>query len=336
MTQAADGDQHNTNSGHQTEANKARETGSVVEDALNFAKTHGFGERAVNELTNRNTAQQSYLKSLTSNQTASDTIDKVNEQGSSMIAYAASIDEGKLISAFDRGETGIYMNMEREKQKGNASIQRNLGVARKDADGSATFNVAGNEKGRESLLLFKAAQLTAQDPNASPEEKYEANKLVAGALSHMMHGGVEAKQISEPKTIKGQPVNITGQALPSNTQTLGAVPPATRSTAIPAPNQSSAPRAQAPANSSTPALRSPPKVKPPAALTTAISNFDNNFGKPLEAGFNPTEAVQQGNEQAKDKGLTGGKGTARRVVRKVADNAGLTGGGTPDTDVNPN
>jgi len=310
--QAKSGLHDNFNSGHESAIANAKETGSVLDDALNFAKTHGFGGRAVTELSRRTSAQQSYTNSLIANQTATDTKSQALEQSASVTAYAATISDEKLVAGIHRnGDLGMFMNVEGQKLQGNGAIQKNLAVAEKDARTSATSDIAGDEKGREGVLLFRAAQLTAQDTKASVDDRFQAQQFVTGALSHMMHGGVEHKAIDAPKTFAEKPTNLTGEKLPS------AVPTVTKSVSTSPVHHSPAHATHKPSTHQSSSQQT--FGMPFAKLGEAAANFDTGFNKPFEAGFDPKGTVVSMDRHARSQGLGADQdGTVVRVGTVVA------------------
>ncbi len=293
---ASSGLNKDINAGHATALMKAKDTGTALESALNYAKTHGFGGRAVNELTKRTAAQRSYTEDLAHNTTASDTQSAALEQTDSITGYSASVTDEKLVAGINRiPELGMYMNVEGENLKNNNSaIQKNLAVARKDAGASATTDISGDENGREGVLLFRAAQLTSQDQAANPADRLEARQFLAGALSTMMHGGVNPQAIAAPKAIDEKPKNETGVKLPP-----AAVPQTTQS-ATPSTPHAHHPKA---AHTHNPPSAAPHAGEPPAQLGDAAKNFKKDFDKPLEPGFDPNGAVISMDAHARSQGL---------------------------------
>jgi conjugal transfer mating pair stabilization protein TraG len=308
--QAKSGLHKNYNAGHDDAVNKSKDTTSVLERALTFAKTHDNGGKATKEINRRLSAQQQYSEALTTNDTATDTQSKALEQTDSITGYSAAITDDKLVAGMNRiPELGMYMNVEGEKLKSNSAVQKNLDVARRDADSSATSDIVGDENGREGALLFRAAQLTSQDQTANPEDRLEARQFLAGALSTMMHGGVKPQAIAAPRTIDAKPENKTGMQLPS-----AAVPPVTKSATSQHSHNQKATHTQ-----SHPAAEAQHAGEPPAPLTEAAANFKKDFDKPLHAGFNPDGTVKSMDKHARSQGL--GKdqdGTMHRVGTVMA------------------
>ncbi len=314
--QAKSGLHKNYNAGHDDAINKSKDTSSVLERALHFAKTHDSGGKATKEISRRISAQQQYSESLTSNDSTSNTQSAALEQTDSITAYSAAITDDKLVAGMNRiPELGMYMNVEGQKMNGNRAVQKNLVVAKKDAEASATSDVVGDESSREGALLFRAAQLTSQDQSATTEDRLEARQFLAGALSTMMHGGVKPEAIAAPKTIDEKPENKTGKALPTAT-----VPPATPVTSAHAHKH--------------PSSAAPHSGQPPDKLTNATARFRKEFDKPLTPGFNPSGTRKSMDEHARSQGL--GKdqnGTMHRVgtviTGAVADTAHEKGALSP-------
>ncbi|PTT90206.1 hypothetical protein DBR42_06430, partial [Pelomonas sp. HMWF004] len=195
---------------HDEEVHKAKETGNALEKALTFAKSHNFGERAVRDLTKRVEAQRAYTESLTSSETSSDQKTKALEQSAEVTAYAGNVSAEQVAhQTHTNADFGSFMMMEGQAMKGNAAFERNLALATREADNSGTNNVLGDGQGRDAALAFRAAQLTAQDSNASVDDRFAAAKFVTGAMSHLMHGGVSHQAIAAPTRVEGNPENNT-------------------------------------------------------------------------------------------------------------------------------
>jgi len=319
------------NSGHEQVVNQAKETGATLEDARNFANTHGFGGRVSGELTKRIDAQNSYTQSLVSNESATDTQSKALESSASATSYAAKINdlEFEHQSAPDvNPELSSFMNVEGHRLQGLDSVQKNLAIARKDADRTGTSDIRGDEHGRERFLMFRAAQITAQDQSAPVAERYEAQKFVTSAMTHMMHGGVEPSRIEAPKTISERPENKTGNLLPSE-----AVPPTTKSTTASTTPKHKSPHISAPPTSTHSTTSPNSHSESSADLQVA---FNKDFTKPLEPNFDPKGKASSMAAYARTQYLgpnhTGAVVRTATTVASLADNIGKEQGSQDATN----
>jgi conjugal transfer mating pair stabilization protein TraG len=301
----------NINAGHETSIANAKNVGTALEDAQTFAKTHNIGHGAREEIAKRLSAQQSYVHSLTTNQTTTDTKSRTLDEAAELMSYTASniSDENIAKATQDNADLGMYMNVNGQKLlNDNPTVGKNLKVAKQDAENTNTSDIIG--RGREGALLFRAAQVTEQDPNASVDEKYHAMQFIAGALNLMTRSGIAPGQITrmdEPTLDNRKPANLTGKALPPS-----AVPPTTQS-AHPAKHQGGH------AGTSTTHPAAPHHDgNVPSKLSNSAANFNKEFDRQLEPGFDPTGKVRSMDEHARAEGLGADQeGTMVRTGRVV-------------------
>lgn len=305
----------NIHAGHTTALSDAKDTGTKLAHMLDFAKAHNFGAKAIKDISNRIAANNTYTQSLITSDTDSDVTAHALEQTNAITGYSANIDDEKLIGGINRiPDLGMYMNVNGQKLiQDNDAVRRNLEVANKDANLSATTDIGGDDKTRNSTLLFRAAQITSQDPNATTPEKLEARQFLAGALSTMMHGGVKPEAIAAYKPNTDKPANLTGQQLPPGAVVPQKTQSATTATHLQHHHAGGAPSSK-PNTSAHPDHGSGGGSH--TKLDQAEAMFRNNFNKPLEPGFDPKGKVKSMDEHARAEGLGANQeGTMVRVGR---------------------
>lgn len=296
----------NINAGHETAVSSAKETGTALENALHWAKTHGVGDRATTEINRRLAAQQMYTESLTTNQTSTSTKGRALEQGNDVTAIAANISDTNIVAAVERNkEYAMYDTVEGQKLSNSAAFNRNFNIAKGEANSAYSTDIIGNEHGREAALRFKAAQMTIEDKHASVNERYEALRFVTGALSHMTHSSFDSQKLEQPQAVTGIPTNLTGRSLPS------AIPSNASSPALSA-------TAHAHATHKPAAHHTSNEGQPTGAMRRAVADFEHTFNQPLEPGFDPTGKVKSMDQHAREQGLGAEQeGTSFRVGRIV-------------------
>lgn len=197
--------------GRTTSLTNSRALSKALDEHMSRTKSRGTGGNVSDKLSKSVNTAKEFSTVLSDTKSMGETTSDANKNVSGFTSMAAQITPAEYMHAADHGrDWNKYQLNEGQKFENNPAVQPYLSKAKTDVASGAHSQIQGNQKAHDAYVRSMAAVRLANDPNASAQDKFDANSYLVGASEAMLNMKFQMGDTSMQNHEIGTPTNRTG------------------------------------------------------------------------------------------------------------------------------